>query len=536
MAELSIAGLVLGSLSFIVTVRHTVERLLQDVDTLKTQTEIMVPLSFRLNLLYIKLTIWQTFWHIHTGTPSDLFGSYWGTHGSKEIKLLLSHVHKQLEKVKIEFESKYGSDLQIAQQDLVSSQSIIRKDDEAQLFTVPNESFIGMKSYLRKLNTALFTGSIFNKHLETLEKSMELLQELSEKRFMKTNGDYKEAEWRDQVEYTAAKSHLTNLAHRSSNVSQAFRDLTESLNDHNIDFFLCHGTSPDQRYDKVFEFSRESRMPYNLYVSSRDASSKPSNVNIQCIEEKITLSSSIIWEDSFQHVLQKLYRVKQTSDNVCAYVRGTQVGFIANRQHLPQQNPENLRTFMISNKSDFARDLHGEFSRAERTRLAYELAECALLFLRTEWFSELCSCCIYRLESIDLKSLFTTRITRLDHTDHIDPGTGKPCPQTIWCEQELSSMHIRRLGVLLTEIAIGRPIFEVAYNNLDDDIEIDFDVNLDGNGEIQAAGFRDILRRVRRESSEDFMEAVGYCLRQGTAPKDVVLTDLESFYDHVVEP
>lgn len=97
-------------------------------------------------------------------------------------------------------------------------------------------------------------------------------------------------------------------------------------------------------------------------------------------------------------------------------------------------------------------------------------------------------------------------------------------------------MHIRRLGVLLTEIAIGSPVFEVAFNGLKNDVEIDFDVGMSESGTIRAAHFKDILRRVGRESSEDFMDAVGYCLKQGTTPRDVAQADLESFYDHVVEP
>ena len=191
---------------------------------------------------------------------------------------------------------------------------------------------------------------------------------------------------------------------------------------------------------------------------------------------------------------------------------------------------------MVSTKSDFAQNLHGEFSKPERTRFAYELAECALLFLRTEWFSELCSCCIYRLENDDLKTVFTVRVNKLSHADHIDPQTGQSCNQTQWCEQELRRTHIRRLGVLLTEIAIGSPVFEVAFNGLKNDVEIDFDVGMSESGTIRAAHFKDILRRVGRESSEDFMDAVGYCLKQGTTPRDVAQADLESFYDHVVEP
>jgi hypothetical protein len=68
----------------------------------KLQNEILVPLSGRLDLLSIHLNIWQTFWHIHGGTPSDLFSSYWGECGSGEIGKLLSHVYGQFDKARFE--------------------------------------------------------------------------------------------------------------------------------------------------------------------------------------------------------------------------------------------------------------------------------------------------------------------------------------------------------------------------------------------------------------------------------------------------
>jgi hypothetical protein len=80
---------------------------------------------------------------------------------------------------------------------------------------------------------------------------------------------------------------------------------------------------------------------------------------------------------------------------------------------------------MISSKFDFAQHLHGEFTKIERLRLAYELVEHALLFLQIEWFSDLCSCCVYRLESSDLTSAYTVRVNKPNHADHIDPETGK---------------------------------------------------------------------------------------------------------------
>ena len=80
-------------------------------------------------------------------------------------------------------------------------------------------------------------------------------------------------------------------------------------------------------------------------------------------------------------------------------------------------------------------------------------------------------------------------------------------------------MHIRRLGVLLTKLAIGGPFIDVAFNKAKNDVEIDFDAKESELDDTDAAHSQGILRKLRHESSKDFMDAVGYCLKQGTAPE-----------------
>lgn len=538
MAELSIVGFALGSLSFILTLRNGIERVLQDADAYRAQPEILVPLSGKLALLSIHLESWQSFWNIYDGTPNDLFRSYWGNSGSGEVKKLLAHVYQQFGKVKEEFESKYGHIVHkpVSRDTPTKGTHSVEKDAEAHESL--NRSFARQMGRSQRVNLALFTGSLFGKHLETLEKNVKLLQELSEGLFVKHVRAYELADWKDHVDYTAARSHLTILADRSSIASQALRDLVENSEDHNVDFHLDHGASPDHRQQQLFEFARENHIPYHLCVSPRHSPSAASGLRVQFQEADCSSLSNIVWNRSLLHALQKLDQGEHTSNGCCAYVKIAEdaPGFVVTRYHIPDHALENLRTFMISTRSDHGRRLQGNFSRKERTRLAYELAECALLFLRTDWFSRLCSCCIYRLESAGLNMVHTVRINRLTHTDHVDSELGEPCHHKQWCEQELLNMHIRRLGVLLTEIAIGEPIAEVAFNNAKNDVEIDFFATESEPNPTNAAHFHDILRRVRHESSEDFMDAVGYCLKQGTAPRDVIQADLESFYDHVVEP
>jgi hypothetical protein len=66
-------------------------------------------------------------------------------------------------------------------------------------------------------------------------------------------------------------------------------------------------------------------------------------------------------------------------------------------------------------------------------------------------------------------------------------------------------------------------------------IEIDSDEDT-GVEEYHSADFTQILRHVRQEGGEDFLDVIAYGLRQGTEPGDVAAADPDSFYDHEVEP
>ncbi|KAI4236431.1 MAG: hypothetical protein L6R40_006141 [Gallowayella cf. fulva] len=531
MAELSIVGFVLGSLSFGVTLRNGIERVLQDVDAYKAQIEVLVPLSSRLAVQSIHLESWRLFWRIDDGTPLELFSSYWGASGSEQIRRLLSLAYNQFENVNTEFESKYGHQTR----DRIPNQGTHNKETERESLENLTQSLTRSRSRWRRVNTALFTGPIFQRHLEILEKSISLLHELSEKRFVENVCAYKDKDWKSHVEHTATRSYLIHLADQSTRASQALGALVETSGDHNIDFHLDHGAYPDQRQQVIIESARKCYIPYYFSVSPRQGTLGISGLKIQCQEATHSSFSDVAWDQNLPHALRKLCHSGNHPDGVSSYIRTAEnaPGFIISSHQCPEHGSENLRTFMISNKSQHDRRLQGEFTKTERTKLAYELVECALLFLRTEWFSKLCSCSIYRLESNDLKPVHTVRMRRLHHSDHVDVESGKPCSQTIWCEQELVNMHIRRLGVLLVEIAVGAPVIEVAFNHAENDVELDFDAKGDNTN---TAKRKDILRKVRRESSEDFMDAVGYCLKQGTAPGDMVKADLEAFYDHVVEP
>ncbi|KAL8836468.1 MAG: hypothetical protein Q9170_002901 [Blastenia crenularia] len=250
MAELSIVGFFLGSLSFVVTVRNSVDRVLQDTDAYKTQPEGFERFSSKLMVLAIHLRSWRDFWNIYDKTPTEIFKSYWGDTGSEQIRRLLSHIHRQFEKVNAEFELNFGDHIRHrTTRGGLHGHLYSKKVDIESLENVLDSS-TRKSGRLQRVKTALFTGPIFQKHLETLDASVNLLHELSKNCFVEHVCGYKDTAWEHQVEYIAARSHLTHLAHSSTFASQALQDLVKTSDGHNVDYYLEHGFHPDQRQRK----------------------------------------------------------------------------------------------------------------------------------------------------------------------------------------------------------------------------------------------------------------------------------------------
>lgn len=75
---------------------------------------------------------------------------------------------------------------------------------DTELFGSHPEAFKCWKSSLPRVNTALFTASIFQKHLVNPETAVSLLEELSEKRLVEHLCRYEDTESKFRVEYTVA--------------------------------------------------------------------------------------------------------------------------------------------------------------------------------------------------------------------------------------------------------------------------------------------------------------------------------------------
>jgi hypothetical protein len=190
-------------------------------------------------------------------------------------------------------------------------------------------------------------------------------------------------------------------------------------------------------------------------------------------------------------------------------------------------------------------------------RVAFELAQASLLFLRTPWFAEICRCgirCETLLETEPRKwhqfGLETT------HYAHKKPLWQDPHGSFIegeleysWCAKDYHwdtlNKPLRHLGLLLVEFALGTIVIPETKDGVQGAAQVVAVLILvkgDGNmyewKRLTQTRIQSLVRQSFHDS-DGFAEAIGYCLT-GTFPQsptdDKWETYLRQFYFRVVKP
>lgn len=98
-------------------------------------------------------------------------------------------------------------------------------------------------------------------------------------------------------------------------------------------------------------------------------------------------------------------------------------------------------------------------------RIAFELAQATLLFLRTTWFSNICSCRIRCGQTSDLvEGLRYNFSLQLGSAEHESPQWAN-IPQNCWAQCHYAwntlTTPVRRLGLLLVETTLGTSVLKI---------------------------------------------------------------------------
>ena len=185
-------------------------------------------------------------------------------------------------------------------------------------------------------------------------------------------------------------------------------------------------------------------------------------------------------------------------------------------------------------------------SRAIVAKVALELAECGLLFLGTQWLIDICSCDLHcRLIPPPIEEYHCTIGT--SNTRHIFPTWGSFTPQGCWCDTHppgtSRNLPLRRIGLLLAEIALGFPMLEERATNpyLHRDKQLIFACNQPPA--VSKGSLQEIAKQLKDTTDHQYWKAVEHCLSSAVnMPVDITGNEtsarrvLSEYYEKVLIP
>ena len=174
-----------------------------------------------------------------------------------------------------------------------------------------------------------------------------------------------------------------------------------------------------------------------------------------------------------------------------------------------------------------------------KLKAVLELIDCGLLFIRTSWFSQLCSCALHRQGAELGERIHIFRVTEFEHvTPTCDDIEATHC----WCMQDpVQGMYIRRLGILLVELALETPVFDVTLAANSTDLELSFlsePAFLYGRLSRRESWNNTKARLKQAGVDEAYIKVVKYCL-ECTWTRDRVLISedlLREYYWKILQP
>jgi hypothetical protein len=451
-------GFAFGSIAFLATVRNGISTILNDRDNFKQFGRELVPLICELAAISSRVNNWRRFWRFYNGVPESLPKVYWGVQGGRRMLELLTSIDLASSQIRNEFRTTYG---RIIYETKSSTGHGVCPSESSKVSPEANEK--QLERYIRryerrfgvggKLSITLFRGPLFRKHLDNLAGKVRMLEDDSLYEFVhEWECDASEAQ--KNAAEVGTQFFLSHLATRSAKTSESLLELLSSVENLRLDYPIdqYYGIEPERRQETLAHRAGNGAFPYYIQLSRNPPASDALKIAI----ESVLPNGSQTWCSDFEQGVLS-WRGSVSGDSLfmrpssrtatfrLKRIDGWTHGSVALRASLSSIDPE-----------DLLQSLHGDFSKRNRVKLAYELAESALIFLKTKWYSRLCGCALHCVCVDELEEEYEFYF-RANSLHHLEPKCGQTQPTKQWCEEELANMHIQRLGVLLVEIALGRP-------------------------------------------------------------------------------
>ena len=196
---------------------------------------------------------------------------------------------------------------------------------------------------------------------------------------------------------------------------------------------------------------------------------------------------------------------------------------------------ESLRSLLSRSRQDDGDAAHGliyltkKFKYLTKRKAALELVDYGMLFLKTNWLSQLCSCALRRVVTDPRERIHVFRVTEFEH---VTPSDGNDNQATRCCctQEFMQGKYVKRLGVLLVELALEKPVFDVVEVPNSTNLQLSFPPE---------ANTPSLSERLKEAGvDEAYVKVVEYCLKC-TWTRERVMDDerfLREYYWDILLP
>jgi hypothetical protein len=513
---LPVVGVAIAAIGLLVNVRNGIDMIIRDKDRIKDFVITDVALAgSKVTILSNQLELWKRLWLITDHTPRTLFEAYWGKTGADRVHdalELTEHISREIES---EFASKYGR-VQAEAQERIQRSGLLAKHEQTsegkrqKRLQARIDAFNLNYRPTRRARLVLFNSPTFQRHLKELQESIESLELLSVSEFSLHHNFIYDAEVAGKI---GLKSHLIFLAR----AARSSVDLVEWCKRQNlpptmaIDLHLdlAYG-SMQPRHEYIAQRANQNGFPYYLRVCN--------DANVE--DEDRYMGFLVENETKFESLKNHLEQLRVDHES------GSDGDALA-------LSTESMRNVLSIRHQNLLESLHHQFSLPERYKLAYEISESALVMLASTSFCELCVCTLRRYYLGDAENDHEYYIRVNNAHEELETPPGDVHVADRWCRRELLGMHIRRLGVVLTEICTGAVVRNVRYDPQSKEVRMTI---IDGSDQSIDCSPEKVADLVKDAAGVDLSGAVYYCLRRDITPERVGEKDLLAFYNRVVAP
>lgn len=249
-------------------------------------------------------------------------------------------------------------------------------------------------------------------------------------------------------------------------------------------------------------------------------------------------------ERSISNAFKQVFRTRANAPDVIGfetYPNGPRfrVKEVQKEQEEPLQ-PESYQRFrtILFQQQPYPITQRGRHMDLTKIKAAFELIECGLLLLRTQWLSRFCSCSLRR------------RGRTTEQHEYLLGAKGKENnnpKEYCWCQyMQNANLPLRYLGLLLVEIALGQPVNDLKpcpdpQDALQENYPEPFLLGFPSATIPPAEYFTvaETLVKVGQASgatSNAYVDAVEHCLKSDWTREEVQESQLKTYYWNVLAP